>query len=118
MRNLRLALCLALCAAVAARAEPPPFSPQDADNTAAMARDVNAREPDGSTALQWAVYRGDVGEVQRLIKAGADVRIANAYGATPMSLGGRGAATLRSCAVLLKAGADARTPPTPRGRQH
>src|SRR5687768_935958 len=34
---------------------------------------VDARLPDGSTALQWAVYRRDVAEVQRLIEAGADV---------------------------------------------
>jgi ankyrin repeat protein len=60
-----------------------------ADGTAAAAAkrgDVNAREPDGSTSLQWAVYRRDAAEVQRLLKAGADVSLANNYGATPMSL--------------------------------
>ena len=67
--------------------------------------DVNARAGDGSTKLQWAVYNGDVAEVARLIKAGADVKIANSYGATPMSL----AANTGSAEVirlLLKAGAD------------
>ena len=44
--------------------------------------DVNKREVDGSTPLQWAVYEGDVAEVERLIKAGADVALANNYGAT------------------------------------
>src|SRR6185503_10058244 len=67
--------------------------------------DVNAREPDGSTPLQWAVYRRDAAEVQRLIKAGADVSLANNYGATPMSLA---AATgdAEIIRLLLKAGAD------------
>ena len=35
--------------------------------------DVNRRNPDGSTPLQWAVYEGDVAEVRRLLAAGADV---------------------------------------------
>src|SRR5689334_7446500 len=48
--------------------------------------DVNARQADGSTPLQWAVYKRDAAEVQRLIKSGADVSLANNYGATPMSL--------------------------------
>ncbi|HET7924953.1 MAG TPA: ankyrin repeat domain-containing protein, partial [Rhodanobacteraceae bacterium] len=48
--------------------------------------DVNQRKADGSTPLQWAVYDDDVAEVRRLIKAGADVKLANNYGATPMSI--------------------------------
>ncbi|MEJ1964151.1 MAG: ankyrin repeat domain-containing protein [Gammaproteobacteria bacterium] len=67
--------------------------------------DANARAGDGSTPIQWAVYNGDVAEVARLIKAGADVKMANSYGATPMSL----AATTGNAAViklLLNAGAD------------
>ncbi len=35
--------------------------------------DVNRRNADGSTPLQWAVYDGDVAEVKRLLRAGADV---------------------------------------------
>ena len=34
---------------------------------------VNRRNDDGSTPLQWAVYDGDVDEARRLIRAGADV---------------------------------------------
>jgi ankyrin repeat protein len=102
-----LLLALALCTAGTALAETPPFLAEDADNSAAMARDVNARQPDGSTALQWAAYREDLAQVQQLLKAGADVRIANAFGATPLSLAAdTGNAPI--IAALLKAGADAR----------
>ncbi|HEY6924125.1 MAG TPA: hypothetical protein VI653_11705, partial [Steroidobacteraceae bacterium] len=31
----------------------------------------DAKGPDGSTPLQWAVYRNDVAEVKRLLAAGA-----------------------------------------------
>ena len=48
--------------------------------------DVNRRNPDGSTPLQWAVYAGDVAEAKRLLRAGANASLANNYGATPMSL--------------------------------
>ena len=48
--------------------------------------DVNRQNPDGSTPLQWAVYNGDVAEAKRLLRAGADVTIANKYGASPMTL--------------------------------
>src|SRR4051812_16821067 len=67
--------------------------------------DVDARESDGSTPLQWAVYQRDAAEVQRLLEAGADVSLANNYGATPMSLA---AATgdAKIIRLLLKAGAD------------
>ena len=71
--------------------------------------DVNAPEPDGTTALHWAVHNGDVELVQRLIRAGARVNVANTYGATPMSE----AAVLADPALLgalLEAGADVESP--------
>jgi ankyrin repeat protein len=71
--------------------------------------DVNARKPDGSTPLQWAVYEGNAGEVRRLIDAGADVALANDYGATPMSLAAEVADT-QVLRMLLDAGADADSP--------
>ncbi|MGD8809132.1 MAG: ankyrin repeat domain-containing protein, partial [Gammaproteobacteria bacterium] len=68
--------------------------------------DVDRRNADGSTALQWAVYEGDTDEVRRLIDAGADVSLANDYGATPMSLAAEVADT-EIIRLLLAAGADA-----------
>ena len=71
--------------------------------------DVNRRNPDGSTRLQWAVYAGDAAEVRRLLDAGADVSLANDYGATPMSLAAEVADT-EILTLLLDAGADADSP--------
>ena len=84
------------------------------DKTAALALiekrvDVNAPEPDGTTALHWAAHNGDVDLVQRLIRAGANVKAVNAFGATPMSE----AAVLADPAllgVLLEAGASVESP--------
>jgi ankyrin repeat protein len=64
---------------------------------------------DGSTPLQWAVYNEDVAEVRRLLKAGADVSIANNYGATPMGLAAEvGHAEIIK--LLLEAGANSDSP--------
>ncbi|HEX6999117.1 MAG TPA: ankyrin repeat domain-containing protein [Gammaproteobacteria bacterium] len=73
------------------------------------ATDVNHRNPDGSTPLQWAVYEGDVDEVRRLLAAGADVSVANDYGATAMSLAAVVANT-EILKLLLEAGADPDSP--------
>jgi ankyrin repeat protein len=64
---------------------------------------------DGSTPLQWAVFEGNVGEVQRLLKAGANVRAVNGYGVNAMQLAADSANT-ELIAVLLKAGADPQSP--------
>jgi ankyrin repeat protein len=71
--------------------------------------DVNRRNPDGSTPLQWAVYNGDVAETRRLLRAGANVSLANNYGATPMSLAAEVANT-DLLKLLLEAGANADSP--------
>jgi len=66
---------------------------------------VNLAEPDGMTALHWAVRENDTRAVQLLIRAGANVKAASRYGITPLSL----AATNGNAAViqaLIKAGAD------------
>jgi uncharacterized protein len=48
--------------------------------------DVNARQPDGASALAWAAHwdQGDVADL--LIQAGADVNAANDFGVTPLDL--------------------------------
>ena len=69
--------------------------------------DVNARHPDGSTALLWAVYYDDAETAGVLLGAGADANAnaANEYGEAPLSLAARnGNPTL--AATLLDAGAD------------
>jgi len=67
--------------------------------------DVNATEPDGSTALQWASYRDDLESADLLIRAGAKVNAANDLGVTPLwpaSENGSSAMVRR----LLEAGAN------------
>ncbi len=66
---------------------------------------VNARQPDGTTALAWAAHWDEMAMVGRLIEAGADANLANDYGVGPLSL----ACTNGSAAMvgkLLAAGAD------------
>ena len=82
---------------------------EEGDVTAKAGVNVNARNADGSTPLQWAVYEGDAPEVRRLIDLGADVRAANDYGATPMSLAAEVADT-EILKLLLDAGADPDSP--------
>jgi ankyrin repeat protein len=45
----------------------------------------NETEPDGTTALMWAVHHDELELADRLVAAGADVSVANDYGATAMS---------------------------------
>jgi uncharacterized protein len=68
--------------------------------------DVNGRQADGATAVQWAAYKNDLEMAELLISAGADVRLANRNGATALSLAasnGNGP----MIETLLRAGADA-----------
>jgi len=68
---------------------------------------VNSPQPDGTTALHWAVYWNDVESAKLLLRAGADPMARNRFGATPLSEAansGNGALV----AALLEAGADAR----------
>ena len=70
--------------------------------------DVNATEPDGTTALHWAAHRDNREMVELLIRADAHVGATNDYGVTPLSLActnGNGDIVER----LLDAGADPET---------
>ena len=48
--------------------------------------DVNALAADGSTPLMWAVDQNDSSMVDRLIRAGANVKRANRFGMTALSM--------------------------------
>jgi ankyrin repeat protein len=104
MSRTAAAIALSAIAALAAGCNAP--EPRDA---AADGADVNVRNADGSTPLQWAVFEGNADEVRRLIKAGADVNLANNYGATPMGLAAEVAHT-QILELLLDAGADVESP--------
>jgi ankyrin repeat protein len=66
---------------------------------------VDAAEPDGATALHWAVLRDDLATVDLLLAAKAKVAVTNDYGVTPLWLAcTNGNAEI--VARLLKAGAD------------
>jgi ankyrin repeat protein len=67
--------------------------------------DVNAAEPDGTTALHWASYRDDLETVDLLLRAGAKVNAATDLGVTPLwNASQNGSAEV--VARLLAAGAD------------
>lgn len=68
--------------------------------------DVNAKAPDGSTALHWAVESDDPEIVDVLLKAGADVKGKDRFGFTPLyfAISNNNLEMVRQ---LLKSGADA-----------
>ncbi len=111
-RSTHLIMLVALAAGAHAAADDARLVDAAKRNEAAAVRalldeglDVNARHPDGSTALLWAVYYDDADTVGVLLGAGADANAANEYGEAPLSLaaGNRNAAI---AATLLDAGAD------------
>jgi ankyrin repeat protein len=48
--------------------------------------DINAPQPDGATALHWAVYLNDVKTTTQLLQAGAIPDVVNELGVTPLYL--------------------------------
>jgi ankyrin repeat protein len=67
--------------------------------------DVKAAQADGSTALHWAAYRGDVAATQALLAKGASVSAVTDTGVTPLALACEsGSADVVK--LLLKAHAD------------
>jgi uncharacterized protein len=68
--------------------------------------DINAPQPDGTTALHWAAHHDDLDLVNKLLSAGANALAANRYGVTPLAL----ACINGNTAMIerfLEAGADA-----------
>jgi uncharacterized protein len=95
MRKAFVSLCLCAFALLA--------------NTAFAQQNVNKRGVDGSTPLQYAVYENNAAEVRRLLKAGANVSLANNYGATPMGLAAE-IGNPEIIKLLLDAGANPESP--------
>ena len=67
--------------------------------------DVNRPSVDGTTALHWAAYYGELELARRLLRAEADPNMQNDYGSSPL---GEAAARgdLPMISLLLEAGAD------------
>jgi len=70
--------------------------------------DVNAAQPDGTTALHWAVRANDVELVRELLRAGANASAANRYGVLPITLAATNG-SVEAIDALLQAGASANT---------
>ncbi len=110
---LGAAFFIGVAGAVSA-AESLPELVESGERTAALralenGADVDARGPDGATALIWAAHRGDRELVEKLLARGANPDAANDYGVTPLA-----AAAVEADAeiieALLEAGADVDSP--------
>lgn len=67
--------------------------------------DVNAAQPDGMTALHWAVRLDDLETAKLLLHAGANVQAVNRFGLTPLAIAASNANTAM-IRLLLAAKAD------------
>jgi ankyrin repeat protein len=67
---------------------------------------VNETQPDGTTALHWAVYKVDYELVETLLKRGAKANVSNEFGATPLGEAVK-LEDARLVKLLLNAGANA-----------
>ncbi len=75
----------------------------------AAGANVNAAQPDGTTALDWATYRLDIPLVKDLLKHGANPNLVNTLGSCPLDEA-VDAANVGLVKILLRAGANADTP--------
>ena len=75
---------------------------------------VTAAQLDGTTALHWAAHWNETEAFNLLLRAGADAKAVNRYGATPLSEAAM-VGNARMVEALLKAGADPNTLTTPDG---
>lgn len=71
--------------------------------------DVDAKEPDGSTALMYAAYTEDVELARQLIRRDADVNAVNDYGVSAMQEAAM-VGNAEFIEILLEAGADVESP--------
>jgi ankyrin repeat protein len=81
---------------------------QTVRSLAARKADMNAAQPDGTTALQWAAHWNDLDAVKALLSSGANPKSANRYGVTPLSEAAA-AGNAPVIEALLSAGADPNT---------
>jgi len=105
-----LALGCMLCSGVAAAGSEVADAvmgqdPARLEHLLATRADVNAAQPDGSTALHWAAYHGDVHSATALLRAGASPDVRTVVGMTPLVLACE-SGNARLVRLLLKAGAD------------
>ena len=69
--------------------------------------DINATQPDGATALAWAIHLNERSMAETLLGAGAHVNTVDEYGETPLTLAAESGDTV-ILQRLLKAGANPR----------
>jgi ankyrin repeat protein len=67
--------------------------------------DVNAAQPDGTTALHWAAHNTDTDAMKRLLARGAKTAVVTGTGMTPLALACE-SGSAEMVRMLLKAGAD------------
>lgn len=109
-KRMLLALACALCHGNALAASDVADAAMRNDQAALKrlidkAADVNATQPDGSTALHWAAYHGDATATAALLSAGANPSAVTDTGMTPLLLACI-AGSEEVTRLLLDAGAD------------
>jgi uncharacterized protein len=112
-RSAALIVALVVSATIAADGQSPNLREAVRSGNRAAVRallqkrvDVNAPDPDGTTALHWAVRANDVETVTALLRAGANANAANTYAATPLTL-----AAMNGNAVITQALLSAKADP-------
>jgi ankyrin repeat protein len=111
LRRLSLAALLASLAGTTCASSTLIDAIKNGDRDAALALvadeiEVTSTEPDGTTALHWAVRQNDLELAAVLLDAGADTSAANRYGVTPLYLAAENGSA-RMLEALLEAGANA-----------